>query len=56
MAERELSQVAIVKVGTMDKPIILPMPGNENFARELAFAGGGEVSAIEPAFPKWRVV
>ena len=31
----------------MDKPMILPMPGNENFARELAFAGGGEVSAIE---------
>ena len=47
MAGRDLSQVDIVKVGTMQKPMILPMPGNENFARELAFAGGGEVTAIE---------
>lgn len=47
MAGRDLSQVDIVKVGTMQKPMILPMPDNENFARELAFAGGGEVTAIE---------
>lgn len=28
-------------------PIILAMPGNEDFAHELAFAGGGDVGAIE---------
>lgn len=31
----------------MPKPLILAMPGNENFARDLAFAGGGEVGALE---------
>ncbi|HQU69909.1 MAG TPA: ribose-phosphate diphosphokinase [Albidovulum sp.] len=28
-------------------PLILPLPGNESFARDLAAAGGGEVGAVE---------
>lgn len=29
------------------RPLILPMPGNEGFARDLADAGGGEIGTVE---------
>lgn len=28
-------------------PLILPLPGNESFARDLAAAGGGDIGAVE---------
>ncbi len=35
------------KTGSSATPLILPLPGNEIFARQLAEAGGWEIGTIE---------